>query len=335
MVNKRFFTKENELSIAEILELTQSKLENNAKIDSKISDIATLDAANIGDLSFFDNPKYLDDFKNSKAEFCFIHSKHLDQAPSNMTVLITDNPYKAYAIIASKLYTNTQQNKNHIANTAIIGANSNIGTNCIIGDYVVIGDDVEIGNNVCISSHVAIGDKCVIGDDTIIYSQVTISYSSIGKRAIIHPGARIGQDGFGFAVNIKIPQLGGVIIGDDVEIGANTTIDRGAGPDTIIGNMTKIDNLVQIAHNVQIGEGCFIVSQVGISGSTKIGDYVVLGGQVGVSGHLEIGSNIQVAAKSGVQKNLPSNQIYGGFPIVPINEWRRQSVALKNLIKKK
>ena len=335
MVNTRFFQTNIELKISDILEFTGSRLENNTKLNSKIYGIAALDKASIGDVSFFNNPKYLDEFKQSKAEFCFVSDKNIDHAPNDMTLLITKDPYKSYALLSSKLYNDAAPKKSYIAPSAIIGKNCKIGKNCCIADYAVIGDNVIIGDNTIIAAHVYIGESCIIGENCMINPQVTISYAQIGSRVIIHPGVRIGQDGFGFAVNVKIPQLGGVLIGDDVEIGANTTIDRGAGPDTIIGDMTKIDNLVQIAHNVVIGKSCFIVSQVGISGSTKIGDYVVIGGQAGVSGHLEIGSNIQVAAKSGVQRNLESNKIYGGFPIAPINEWRRQSVALKNLVKKK
>ncbi len=200
-----------------------------------------------------------------------------------------------------------------------------IGAQAVIGDGVVIGANTVIGKGVQIGSGSRIGALC------------TISHTIMGSQCIIHRGTHIGQDGFGFAMgrggHVKVPQLGRVMIGSHVEIGSGTCIDRGAGPDTIIGDGCKIDNLVQIAHNVQLGRGCVVVSQVGISGSTVLEDGVVAGGQVGIAGHLTIGAGAMLAARSGVTRNLEGAKAYGGTPAVPIKDWHRQVVALNRLIK--
>ena len=178
-----------------------------------------------------------------------------------------------------------------------------------------------------------------IGEDTHIGALTTISHAVIGQRVIIHRGVHIGQDGFGFALgrdgHVKVPQLGRVMVDDDVEIGSGTTIDRGTGPDTIIGEGAKIDNLVQIGHNVHIGKRAVVVAQCGISGSTRVGDGAVLGGQVGIAGHLKIGAGAKVAAKSGVMTDIPSGASYGGSPAIPVNDWHRQTIALSRIIKPK
>ena len=211
-----------------------------------------------------------------------------------------------------------------------------IGDNVDIASNVYIGHDVVIGNNVKIFPNVTIGEGAIIGEGTVIYSNVSIrEFVEIGKNCVIQPGAVIGSDGFGFVKvngnNTKIDQIGTVIIEDEVEIGANTTIDRGAIGDTIIKKYTKIDNLVQIAHNDIIGENCLIISQVGIAGSTIIGNNVTLAGQVGVAGHLEIGDNTMIGAQSGIAGNVKANKILSGHPLVDHREDMKIRVAMKKL----
>ena len=254
-----------------------------------------------------------------------------------MLVLLHNNPYKAYAIIANQFYANVKHQA-EIAANAVVDKTAEIGKNCQIGNFVVIEEGVIIGENSVIDHNSVIKRNVIIGANAHIASNVTISHAVIGDNVIIHPGARIGQDGFGFASDhtghLKMPQLGIVKIGNFVEIGANATIDRGSAQDTEIGDMSKIDNLVQLGHNVRLGKACVIVAQVGIAGSTKLGDFVVLGGQVGVSGHLKIGNQVQVAAQSGVTKDIEDKQVMGGYPAVPVRKWHRQTIALQNLASK-
>ena len=317
MVDARFFAKAAPLRLREIASLTGATLAAGVDPEIRIDSVAPLDAATASDLSFLDNTKYIAQFAASKAGACFVRSKFAIHAPLGMALIITDQPYACYAKLAAHMYPDIRPVGVHP--TAVMGANVQLGKDVAIGAYSVIGDGV------------------VIGDGTHIAPHCTISHVMLGARCIIHSGVRIGQDGFGFAPTakglMKVPQLGRVVIGDDVEIGANTCIDRGAGPDTVIGNGTKIDNLVQIGHNVQIGNHAVIVAQVGISGSTVIGDGAMLGGQVGASGHIHIGAGAKVAAQSGIISDIPAGATYGGYPAQPVRDWHRQTIALSKLIK--
>lgn len=308
-------------SLAEISAVCGAKLIENAVAPSvKIVDLAPLHSAKAGELSFFDNPKYLAQFQLCKASACIVGEKYVAKAPAGIALLVAAEPYLAYAKIAQKFYTLKAPEikiaaSAKVANTAQIGENVSIGENSIIGDGVKIGDDSIIGNN------------------------VSIRAAQIGKNCVVHDGARIGQEGFGFAMtaqgHVKVPQLGGVEIGDEVEIGANTCIDRGSGPNTKIGSGTKIDNLVQIGHNVEIGRNCIIVSQVGIAGSTKIDDFVIIGGQAGLAGHLQIGAGVRISASSGVMRDIPAKTTVGGFPAINIRDWHKTTLMLEKLTKTK
>ena len=335
MANSRFFHNNGPISLEQIIAATGAMLLSPK--DALIEDVAPLETATQNHLSFFINSKYIQSFKESKAGFCFVASKHIDQAPSSMTLLIHENPYKAYAIAARMFYSQDPRFSTPSEITSI-SRTAKIGKNCQIGDFVVIEDDVEIGDDSIIDHNTVIKRAVIIGKNAKIASNVTISHAIIGDNVIIHPGCRIGQDGFGFASDhtghLKVPQLGIVRIGNFVDIGANTTIDRGSAQDTEIADMTQIDNLVQIGHNVKIGKACVIVAQVGIAGSTKLGNFVVLGGQVGVSGHLNIGDQAQVAAQSGVTQDVEAKQIMGGYPAVPVRQWHKQTINLKQLANK-
>ena len=273
-----------------------------------------------GDLSFFDNAKYLEQFLSSQASVCIVHPKFTERAPNGMVLLTTNEPYAAYAKAAQMFYRSKDEIVG-ISDKADIHPSAKIGKNCSIGAFTTIGENV------------------VVGEGSVIGRNVSIRATHMGIFCVIHDGARIGQEGFGFAMgaggHIKVPQLGGVIIGNYVEIGANSCIDRGAGPNTIIGNGTKIDNLVQIAHNVEIGRNCVITAQCGIAGSTKIGDYVVLGGQSGVAGHLNIGVAVKVAANSGVMRDLPAHTTVGGIPAVNIRDWHKGTLLMEKMINTK
>lgn len=306
------------MRLGEIAALTGADLAAGTNADTLIGGVAPLDVAGGDEISFLDNTKYLPSFAKSAAGACFVRQKFAAQAASGMALLLTEQPYAAYATLAAHLYPDKRP--------------SGIHPTAIVGQRVTLGDQVSIG------PYSVIGDGVVIGDGTHIGSHCSISHAIIGQRCLLHAGVHIGQDGFGFAPTarglMKVPQLGRVVIGDGVEIGAGTCIDRGAGPDTTIGDGTKIDNLVQIGHNVQVGKHCVIVSQVGIAGSTIIGDGTMLGGQVGISGHLKIGGGVKIAAQSGVTADIPPGTTYGGCPAVPVRDWHRQAVALSRLVRK-
>lgn len=336
MVDRRFFVNHGPFTLSQIAEWTGCAFASPA--DLALADVAPLDRATTAHISFFDNPKYIEQFALSQAGACFVKSKYADKAPASMALLLTDDPYRCYALVAQRFYPRTTPTAS-IAPSAIIVASAKIGADCCIEAGVVIGEHAEIGAGTIIRANSVIGHGVQIGTHCQIGACSTLSHSIIGNHVILHRGVHIGQDGFGFALgrggHIKVPQLGRVIIEDDVEIGSGSCIDRGTGPDTLIGAGTKIDNLVQIGHNVQIGRGCVIVAQAGIAGSTKLGDGVVLGGQVGIAGHLKIGSGAKVAAQSGVMVDIPAGLAVGGSPSMPVKDWHRQTLALAKLAKSK
>ncbi len=336
MVDKRFFETSPPLSLAEIAQITGATLSSEDVGSRFIKATSPLDSATAGDLSFLDNVKYSDHFVKSLAGACFVRPKFTHLAPKGMALLITDQPYASFAVISAKLHPEKTAAPS-IHPSAIIAADVAIPKTATIAAGVVIESGAEIGEHVSIGSNTTIYSGVMIDAHTRIGALCSISHAIIGKHCILHRGIHIGQDGFGFAPTpkglIKVPQLGRVVIHDHVEIGSGTCIDRGAGPDTIIGMGTKIDNLVQIAHNVTIGNHCVIVAQCGIAGSVSIGDGAMFGGQVGVSGHLHIGSGARVAAQSGIIGDIPAGAAYGGYPAIAVRDWHRQTVAISKLIK--
>lgn len=336
MADPNFFARARAFKAAELAEITGAVLAaGNA--DLLLEDVAPLDKAGAADLSFLDNVKYKDQFRASKAGACFIHESMADQAPKGMALLVSAAPYKSYALAAQAFYPETLS-ESSISPQALIDPSANIGKGCVIEAGVIIGANAKIGPQCRIEAGVVIGPGVQIGSQCRIGVHSSVSHALIGDHVRLYPGCRVGQDGFGFAIDpsgyIKVPQLGRVVIEDHVEIGANTTIDRGSGPDTVIGQGTWIDNLVQIAHNVKIGKGCIIVAQVGIAGSTIIEDYVAIGGQVGITGHLHIGKGARIAAKSGVIQDVPAGEEQMGYPSQPKRQFLKQVALLKRLIKK-
>ena len=337
MADPRFHRRSGPFRLADIAERIGATLSPGTDPGRMFDDVAPLQAAGATNLSFFDNVRYVEAFAASRAGACILGAAHAARAPEGMALLVCEQPYRAYALAAQMFYPRVAPEPG-VAPSAVIGQDAVLAEGCRIEPGAVVGGRAEIGPRTLIGPNAVIGEGVVIGADSVVGANASVSHALIGARVTIYPGVRIGQDGFGFAPDprghVKVPQLGRVVVHDDVEIGANTTIDRGSGPDTVIGAGSFIDNLVQIGHNVELGRGCVIVAQVGISGSTKLGDFVVLGGKVGVAGHLSIGTGAKLAARSGVTKDIPPGATYGGFPAIPIREWRKQTAILSRLTKK-
>jgi UDP-3-O-[3-hydroxymyristoyl] glucosamine N-acyltransferase len=337
MPDLNFFNTIEPLSLNEIASISGCTIHTAGKSNLLIKGVSAIDTATPDDLTFLSNQKYAGSLMTCKAAACILSEENVSKAPEGMAILTSKNPYAAYAKIATAFYPGDKQS-GEISPQAFIDSSAKIGDGSTIEAGAFIGKNAKIGNNTYIASGAYISKGVQVGNNCTISHNVTLSHCIVGNNVLLHPGVRIGQDGFGFAtehgVHLKVPQLGRVIIEDHVEIGANSCIDRGAGPDTVIGQGTKMDNLVQIGHNVKTGRGCIFVAHVGISGSTKLGDYVVLGGQVGVAGHLNIGSMVNVAAQSGVAKDVEPKAIIGGSPAVPVKQWHRQTIAVMNLAKR-
>jgi len=308
--------------LKELAEWVGGKVIGDGEVE--ILGVGSIDDANTGEITFIANPRYLSKLAQTKAS-AIIVSTELPQAEKPL--LFVTNPHLAFAKVVSLFSSHPYQPKG-VDPHAQVSPSAQLGRDLTIYPFVYIGDRCQIGDRVTLYPGVSICEDSSIGEDSVIYSNVSIySKTVIGKRVILHSGVVVGSDGFGYVKegkkNVKIPQVGSVEIEDDVEIGSNTTIDRAALGKTIIRRGVKIDNLVQVAHNVVIGEDSIIVAQVGISGSTKIGSNVILAGQVGVVDHVEIGDNVMVGAQSGVAHDLAPNQGYSGSPTLPHRDFLR------------
>jgi len=338
MADSRFFTVAGPFTLEALAGLSGATPRGEPVSPAVFVDVAPLDTAGPEHVSFLDNRKYLDAFQASRAGLCVVAPAMAEKAPKGMALLLADDPYRAYARIAQAFYP-VLPPVPWQAPTAWVDPTATLGEGCRIEPGAVIGARAEIGCRCRIGANAVIGDGVVLGDDCTIGAGATVSHALVGRRVSIYPGARIGQDGFGFAMSpqghLKVPQLGRVVIGDGVEIGANATIDRGAGPDTVIGDGCMIDNLVQIGHNVHLGRGCVLVSQVGVSGSTHLGDFVAAGGQAGLTGHLHIGTGARIAAQSGVMRDIAPGETVGGSPAVAMADWLRTSALLSRMIRRK
>jgi UDP-3-O-[3-hydroxymyristoyl] glucosamine N-acyltransferase len=337
-----FLTRGPGLTLDEIAALVGAAPPTASARDRRIATVAPLDTAGPSDLTFLDKPRFTDAAAKTQAGACLATAALARHLPQAVAVLVVAEPFPAFVAVARRLFPAALRPSSLYEAGGIVGAHvhpqARLEDDITIDPGAVIGPRAEIGSGTIIGAGAVIGAEVRVGRNCSIGAGAVISHALIGDRVIIHPGCKIGQDGFGFVMSgkghLKIPQIGRVIIQDDVEIGAGSTIDRGAIRDTVIGEGTKIDNLVQIGHNVSIGRHCVLVAQTGIAGSATVEDFVVLGARVGLNNHVTIGEGAQVAAISAVHGDIPVGERWGGAPAKPMKVWISEMKALTRLARK-
>lgn len=342
MEHPGFFERAGPFPLGDVAQRLGATLPDGAEHGLLLSDVRALADAGPGHVTFLDNRKYLPQLAATRASACLVQPAFAARVPSGTASLATKGPYRAFALALQLFYPDAMRPKAAVGAlaeySAGVHATARIEEGVRIEPGAVIGPEAWIGKGSVIAAGAVVGYRVCIGRDSYIGAGCSVTHALIGNNVILHAGVRVGQDGFGFAMgagsHLKVPQVGRVIIQDHVEIGANCCIDRGALKDTVIGEGTKIDNLVQIGHNAVIGRHCVIVGQVGISGSAVLEDYVVLGGQSGVAGHLTVGRGSQVAGASHVKDSIPPGSRVVGTPARPLREWAREAVVLKRLVSK-
>lgn len=338
MTDPIFFRSRGPLALAAIAEFT-GVAAPQGKDGVVVYGAKPLDIAGPEDITFYEDADYADQLAVSDAGACFVTEKLADAVPAHIVRLVTPKPYAAFVKTARTLFADDLRPLSIVGTRGVdpeasVHEDARLEDGVIVDPGAVIGPDAEIGAGTVICANVVVGPNVRIGRDCSIGPGASITHALVGDRVIIHAGVRIGQDGFGYIPgkgHLKVPQLGRVVIQDDVEIGAGTTVDRGGGRDTMIGEGTKIDNLVQVAHNVSIGRHCIIAGHVGLSGSVTLGDGVMLGGKVGIADHRQIGDRAQLIALSGVMHDVPAGERWGGAPAKPLREFFREQVALQRL----
>jgi len=328
----RFFKRTGPHSLAAIAALLGAEA---AQPERLISGVAPLQNAGPEDVSFLDNKRYAEHLTATKAGAVILHPDFANKVPAGCVALATAEPYVGWAKV-SALFFPFPEPLPGIHPSAIVDPAAQIHPEAEIGPGAVIGAHAEIGAGTSIGALAVVGAGVVIGQDCRIHPQVTLSHAILGNRVVIYPGARIGQDGFGFAISkagfTPVPQLGRVLIGDGAEIGTNTTIDRGSAQDTVIGAGVHVDNLVQLGHNVNVGANTVIVAQAGVSGSTQIGPGVMIAAQAGLTGHLNIGAGARIGAQSGVMADVPAGEEVLGAPAQNVKAFFREVITLRKLV---
>jgi UDP-3-O-[3-hydroxymyristoyl] glucosamine N-acyltransferase len=330
MADPRFFQRLGPFRLEDIAEEVDAQLLDPSSKDVMICDVASLETAGPGEISFFNQSQYLSAFRATRASAVVTTRDFGQNGPSGVCLMSVAQPQLAFARIGL-LYYPSGRPEPEISADARVDPSAVIGKAARIDAGAVVGAGAEVGPGCHIACHAVIGSGVVLGNDCTVGANSCISYAIIGARVRIATGVSIGGQGFGFVPSengrLRIPQLGRVIIEDDVEIGANCAVDRGSTGDTVIGAWTVLDNLVHIAHNVRLGRHCVICGQVGIAGSTSVGDGVMIGGQAGINDHLHVGSGARIAAKSGVIRDVKEGEAVGGYPAMPIREWHRLTAA--------
>jgi UDP-3-O-[3-hydroxymyristoyl] glucosamine N-acyltransferase len=342
MTDPVFFAPSRRYSAAEIATLTGARLLDSRMADVVVTDIASASVGGEGKLIFIDGRRNAGLLEGRAAAAILCTDDVIKLIPAGIAVLVTPRPQQAFAQIGRLLYPGAASPRSltgekGVSPGAHVSKDALVAEGAIIEAGATVGPGAAIGSGTIVAPNAVVGAGTQIGRDCFIGPCVSVQYALLGNRVVVHGGAQIGQDGFGFVGGgrgpEKIPQIGRVIIQDDVEIGANTTVDRGAMSDTVIGEGTKIDNLVQIAHNVRIGRGCVIAGHCGLSGSVTLGDFVMLGGRVGIADHITIGSFAQVAASAGLMHDIPQGERWAGSPARPMREFFREVAAIRGLTK--
>ena len=337
MEHPGFFERAGPFTLQAIAQTVGAEIAPGFDPQTLIRDVKPLADAAAGDIAFLDNRKYLVQLAETQASAIMIAPAFASRVPAGIALLTTTAPYRAFAQALHKFYPEAMHSKAAMtrAGDPLVHPTARIEAGATIEPGAVIGREAWIGSGTTIAANAVVGYRVTIGRDSYIGPGATVIHALIGNGVILHAGVRIGQDGFGFAMgaggHLKVPQIGRVIVQDNVEIGANSAVDRGALKDTIIGEGTKIDNLVQIGHNVVIGRHCVIVGQVGIAGSAELGDFVVIGGQGGVAGHIKVGAGAQIAGASHAIENVPPRARMAGTPASTLREWTRERMAVKRL----
>jgi UDP-3-O-[3-hydroxymyristoyl] glucosamine N-acyltransferase len=341
MAQPTFFEQPPSSTLADIAALTEARLLDPSRSRQQIRGLSSLEEAGPMHLTFFDNLKYASQLASTKAGACLVSERFEASVPAHVAVLRARHPFREFVKVARELHSDALRPQSWfgqagIAASAVIDPTARLEDGVVVDPLAVIGPNVEIGAGTVIGSGVVIGANVRIGRDCSVGAQCAIQFALVGNDVLIHPGCSIGQDGYGFVFfgpegHLKVPQTGRVVIQNAVEIGAGTTIDRGSLRDTVIGEGTKIDNQVQIGHNVTIGRHCLLAAQIGLAGSLTIGDNVALGAKVGINNHLRIGDGAQVTAMSAVKDDIPANGRWGGFFAKPTKQWFREIIAVERL----
>lgn len=351
-MENRFFDVVNSMALGQIATLLDVKLSDESKKDLEITNLGSLEKADEHSIIYLalgnatsellnKSSEYKEKLKSVKAGACFISEANVGLLPSSIVPIITDDPKGAFIKLTNLFYKDKSLQFKGISKNAVIGENVKFAdkNSVHIGDFAVIEDDVEIGENCYIASGAKIKVGVVMGNNCVVKENAVISHTMIGNNVKIGEGSCIGGDGFGWHSgafgHIWVPQLGRVILEDNVEVGINSSIDRGALDDTVIGRGTKIDNVIQIGHNCKIGKNCILAAMSGVAGSTIVEDWVLIGAAAGVSGHLKIGAGSQIGAGAGVIQNLPPKSVVSGYPAQPVADFLKQTAMLRRFVKKR